>query len=172
MTAFPFLLAPRTAILAGTLVVATSTACRDASSRDTSSLSSVPDERADTLRLTLAFPDTVRVGDEVSITLRVENITDRPLDLYLTGREVTFDIIVSAERGDTVWRRLQGEVIPMTLRLESIDAGGSLERAATWPGVDQDGRVVAVGAYRVRGALLAEGGAIATPPYPLTILPR
>ena len=172
MSAFPFPLAPRTAILAGTLVVAMSAACRDASSRNAPSPSTVPDERADTLRLTLSFPDTARVGDEVPIALRIQNVTDRRIDLYLTGRDVTIDIIVSTESGDTVWRRLKGEVLPMTLRLESIDAGGSLERAAAWPGVDQDGRVVAAGAYRVRGALLAEGGALATPPYPLTILPR
>jgi hypothetical protein len=172
MNAFPFLLAPRTAILAVTLVVVTSAACRDASSRNAPSPSTVPDERADTLRLTLSFSDTVTAGDQVTVTLRLENVTDRRLDLYLTGRDVTFDLVVATARGDTVWRRLKGEAIPMTLRLESIDAGGSLERAAAWPGVDQDGRVVAAGAYRVRGALLAEGGAIATPPYPLTILPR
>jgi hypothetical protein len=132
----------------------------------------VPDERADSLRLTLDVPDTARAGEVVNVTLRVANVTERRLDLYLTGREITFDLVVATARGDTVWRRLEGEVIPMMLRVESLQPQASLELAGTWPGLDQSGRTVPPGEYTIRGSLLAEGGALETAAYPLQLRPR
>src|SRR5687767_15473323 len=60
--------------------------------------------------VTLEVPSRIGVGAPVPMRLRVRNTTSAPLDLYLRGREVTFDITVADSTGDAVWRRLEGEV--------------------------------------------------------------
>jgi hypothetical protein len=52
---------------------------------------------SDSLRLSLDLPRTIRAGAAVPISLHVENTTDRTLDLYLRGRTIAFDLVVSDE---------------------------------------------------------------------------
>jgi hypothetical protein len=174
MTAFPFRTFSRLVLtlVAGLIHVAVISSCSEDSPRSAQSASVVPDERADSLRLTLTLRDTVTAGEPVPVTLRAENVTDRRLDLYLTGREVTMDLVVTNTAGDTIWRRLEGEVVPMVLRVESLEPNASLELTATWPGRDQGDRPVVPGLYRVRGSILAEGGAITSAPRDLRIRAR
>lgn len=173
MTAFPLrTFTSLSLVVAGLIAGAVLSSCGEASPRSAQSAAAVPDERADSLRLTLTFRDTVTAGEPVPVTLRAENVTDRRLDLYLTGREVTMDLVVTNTAGDTIWRRLEGEVIPMVLRLESLEPNGSLELTATWPGRDQAGHPVPPGVYHVRGSILAEGGAITSAPRELRIRAR
>jgi len=66
---------------------------------------------SDSLKLRLKLPEKVKAGVAVPMTLRAENLRQEPLDLYLTGRPIAFDIIVLDEEGRVAWRRLEGEII-------------------------------------------------------------
>ena len=50
-----------------------------------------------------------RREDPVHFIVRLVNEHDEPVDLYLRGREITFDVIVSRAKGPIVWQRLQGQ---------------------------------------------------------------
>jgi len=87
---------------------------------------------ADSLALRLDVPDSVASGRPVTIRFHIDNVSGRNVDLYLLGREVTFDVIVRARDGSPVWRRLENEVVPAILRVESLAPGGTLDLEATW----------------------------------------
>jgi hypothetical protein len=123
----------------------------------------------DSLRLTLVVPADAAAGAAVPVTLTVENVSGRRLDLYLRGRTVTFDIVVSDAAGTTVWRRLEGEVIPAVLRLEPLQAGQVLEMRDTWDQRDNAGQSVGAGDYHVRGEVLTEGAPLVSHAAPLRI---
>lgn len=124
---------------------------------------------SDSLRLWLDIPAEVRAGEPVAITLRVENITERSLDLYLTGRTIAFDLAVTDEDGAVVWRRLGDEVIPAILRLETLEPGETLSLDDTWEQRSNDGEPVAPGTYTVRGEILTEEEPLVTPEVPLRV---
>jgi hypothetical protein len=125
----------------------------------------------DSLRLRLELPDEVEAGAPVPITLVAKNVTDRALELYLTGRPVAFDLTVIDEAGAVVWRRLEGQMILMVLRIETLAPGAALELHDTWDQRTNEGVRVPPGAYTVRGEILAEGERLPTPPRELRILP-
>jgi len=64
-------------------------------------------QRPDSLSFTVVAPHAVRRGEPVPIRLRLTNTGARTLNLYLTGRTITFDIIVARSDGQVVWRRLE-----------------------------------------------------------------
>jgi len=93
----------------------------------------------------------------VSITLRVQNITERPLDLYLRGRTIAFDIVVTREDGSVAWRRLQDEIIPAIIQLRTLAPGETLELRAEWNQRANTGDQVGPGTYMVQSFLLTDG---------------
>jgi hypothetical protein len=113
--------------------------------------------RSGSLFLHLDMPDLVRPGEPVPIGIRVQNVTDRPLDLYLRGRTIVFDLVVRRGSGEIVWRRLEGELIPAILRIETIGPGDVLELNDAWDQRDGQGHLVPVGSYSVRGEIPTEG---------------
>jgi hypothetical protein len=117
----------------------------------------------DSLRLYLDLPKEVKVGEEVVMTLRVKNAADRPLDLYLTGEPPAFDLIVTDEEGEVVWRRLEGQVVTMVLRLETLAPAAALTFSHPWDQRDDDGVPVAPGTFTVRGEVLTEGDPLVSP---------
>lgn len=119
--------------------------------------------RADSLHLSLEAPDRVRSGEEALLTLRVENVSGGPLDLYLRGRTIAFDLVVTDEGGNPVWSRLHGEIIPAILRVEHLAAGDTLVLRDSWDGRTDAGESVPSGRYRVHGVLLTEGDPLRTP---------
>lgn len=118
---------------------------------------------SDSLRLELDVPAEARVGLPLPITLRVENAGDRPIDLYLRGRTIAFDIVVRREDGEVVWRRLEHEVIPAILRLETLAPRQVLELHTEWNLETGTGSPVPPGSYVVQGTLLTEGPELSTP---------
>ncbi len=132
----------------------------------------MPQTSSDSLRLRVEVPDRVPAGEPVPITLRVENLTDRTLNLYLTGRTIAFDLIVERLDGAMVWRRLEGEVIQSILRLDTLGPGEALVLEDSWAQRTNEGGPVPAGEYRVRGELLAEGEQLASPAERLRIVPR
>lgn len=124
---------------------------------------------SDSLRLWLDVSAEVRAGEPVPITLRAENITERSRDLYLTGRTIAFDLTVTNEDGAVIWRRLEDEVIPAILRLETLEPGETLSLDDTWEQRSNDGEPVAPGTYTVRGEILTEEEPLVTPEVALRI---
>jgi hypothetical protein len=110
----------------------------------------------ESLALELVVPPRVRAGDPVSLTLRARNPTSRPMDLYLRGRTPTVDVVITGAAGDTLWRRLEGEVIPAILHLRALAPGEGFDVSVTWNQRTGAGTPVSPGTYRVRGALLLE----------------
>jgi hypothetical protein len=125
----------------------------------------------DSLRLDLDLPEQVRAGEEVVLTLRVESAADRTLDLYLTGDPPAFDLIVSDEQGDVVWRRLRGQVVTMVLRLETLAPGAVLTFSHAWDQRGDNGVPVAPGTFTVRGELLTEGDRLVSRTRTLRVSP-
>jgi len=130
----------------------------------------VTDAAADSLRLDLDVPARVTAGDPVPMTLRVENVAERPVDLYLTGRTIAFDLIVEDEAGTVVWRRLHDQVVEQILRVEQLASGDTLVLEDTWNQRSNDGAPVAPGGYTVRAEVLTEDEPLVAGPEPLRIV--
>jgi hypothetical protein len=125
----------------------------------------------DSLRLRVDIPEEVRSGAPVPVTLLAKNVSERALDLYLTGQPIAFDLIVTDEVGNVVWRRLEGEVIAMVLRIETLAPGAVLELTDTWTQRTNDGAPVLPGSYAVQGQILTEREPLTTPSGTLRIVP-
>jgi hypothetical protein len=110
----------------------------------------------DAVRLRLVVPAEARVGRPVPLTLRVENTSDGAIDLYLRGREIAFDVVVSRTDGGVVWRRLEGEVIPAIIQLKTLPPREALELRAEWNQRTNQSRRAGPGLYSVRGVLLTD----------------
>lgn len=123
--------------------------------------------------VSLVVPNSAVAGAVVPIKLRVTNETSAPLDLYLRGREITFDIAITDSTGDAVWRKLEGEVIPAILQLRTVGPGEVLELTHAWDQRSQRGNQVPPGRYTVRGSILTDGrSTLESEPGTLEITPR
>lgn len=120
------------------------------------------------MRIEIVVPPEVAVGDPVPITLRMANLTARPLELHLQGRTVAFDLVV--RRGKTVvWRRLENESVPAILQLRTLAPREVLELTGTWNQQDRGGRPVGAGDYTVSGSVPTDGAPLRAGPVPLRI---
>lgn len=147
------------AIAVSLFVVVALAACHGARDQDPMSQSS----RGDTLRLELEVPTTVPLGKAVPMVLRVRNLTDRVLTLYLQGIEVTFDLQVARPDGTVIWTRLAGETVPAILRVETLGPAGSLTLEGAWDQRTTAGAAAEPGSYRAEGILPTEEGLLRTP---------
>ena len=77
----------------------------------------------ESVRLELLLPTRVRPGALVPIRLRAQNVTRHPLDVYLRGRTITWDVVIERAAGEVVWRRLEGEIIPTILHVRALAPG-------------------------------------------------
>lgn len=111
---------------------------------------------ADSMTVELLIPAHVRAGEPVPITLRATNHGTGPATLYLRGRPVAFDVIVTDARGTVVWRRLRGATISMVLQVRELAPGESLELKDTWDQRTSTGVRVPPGQYRLTGRLLTD----------------
>jgi hypothetical protein len=105
----------------------------------------------------LVVPRAVAAGDRVPISIRISNTAVAPVDLYLRGREITVDIVVSDSTGDEVWRRLEGEIIPAILQLKTLASGEVLELTYEWDQTSRRGERAPAGVYGIRAFVLTDG---------------
>jgi hypothetical protein len=119
----------------------------------------------DSIRFTVVAPDSVRRGEPIPIMLRITNTGVRPLNLYLTGRSITFDIIVARSDGQVVWRRLEHVTGQQILQVKTLAPGESMELKDVWK------QGVAEGEYTVQGVLPTDGAPLRTAPVRLRITP-
>ncbi len=116
----------------------------------------MPASVSDSVRVGLEVPERVRAGDPVRIVLRLENISDRTLDLYLRGRTIAFDVIITRKDGSVLWRRMEDEAVPAILRIETLEPGAVIELEDTWDQRANGGAPVSAGEYGIRGEILTE----------------
>jgi hypothetical protein len=110
------------------------------------------------------------LGKAVPIIIRLENKSAEPLELYLRGREATCDIVVTANDGHVVWRRLEGEVVPAIIQLAVLAPGEIVEVRDIWDQRDNSGLPAQPGSYTIRGSVLTDGSAtLESPAIPLRI---
>jgi hypothetical protein len=161
------------ALLATVLALATGKAWRGADAPPPGAVVSVMTATpAESLRLETDVPSQVRAGEPVPITLRATNTGSRPLEMYLMGRSVTFDITVSRPSGAVVWRRLDGQTVPAILQFRILAPGETLELRHDWDQRATRGRIVSPGTYVVQGALLTDAQPLRTPAVSLRIVAR
>ena len=120
------------------------------------------------MRVELVVPPKVAPGAPVPIAIRIGNTADRPIELHLQGRTITFDLAV--RRGDSlVWRRLEGAATTAILQLRMLAPGEVLELKDTWQQQDRAWRSVGPGEYSVSGTVPTDGAPIGAGPVPLRI---
>lgn len=112
----------------------------------------------DSLQLTSQVPPRATAGEAVTLTLEVRNASDRPLDLYLRGREPVAEVRIRDAAGAVVWWNLEGVAVPAILQLRPLAPGESFSIVERWR------RAGAPGRYTVEAALLTETGTLAFPP--------
>ena len=132
---------------------------------------SKPTSASDSLLLELTVPPAVMAGAEVPITLRLTNITEDPLRLHLMGRVIAFDLIVRREDRSTVWRRLQGQIVPAILRIEILQPGETLLLDDRWNQRTNEGDSVEPGQYSVEALVPTNAGPLRPSPVTLRIDP-
>jgi hypothetical protein len=126
----------------------------------------------DSLRIHLNVPPVVLTGDPVPVVIRLENGGARPLDLYLRGRTIAFDIFITRADGRPVWQRLKDEIIPAIIQLKTLRPGQVLEVRDEWHQQGSRGEPVGPGTYLVRGMVLTDGpDALETASASLRIIP-
>ncbi|MCI0432095.1 MAG: BsuPI-related putative proteinase inhibitor [Gemmatimonadetes bacterium] len=123
----------------------------------------------DSLRLSLEATATSSPARRIRFDVRLANLTDRPLDVFLTGRTLIFDIVVSDDAGREVWRRLHGESLQSILRVERILPRGALEMHHVWEVRTNAGEPVPPGDYEAIAVLPTDGEPLRTPPVRLRI---
>ncbi len=129
------------------------------------SYASVTAMPVDSLTITLDVPREVRSGEAVPIALHVTNATSQPLTLYLRGRPIAFDLIVTASDGRVIWRRLEGAIGSMVLQVRTLAPGEALELRDRWLQKTNAGAAVPPGEYVVTGQILTDK------PQPLVTAP-
>src|SRR5688500_2854511 len=109
------------------------------------------------VKVSLVVPDTAAPGGLVPIAIRLTNTTASPVELYLRGRVITFDIVITDAAGNDVWRLLQGEPVLAILQLRTLGAGETLNLTHEWDQRTLRGTRAAEGTYTVRGEILTDG---------------
>jgi len=125
----------------------------------------------DSVAFRVHAPSSVRAGEPVPIELILTNRTERPLTIYLQGRPLAFDITVRRQDGDTIWRRLEGQVVSAILAVRTLAPAESLTFEAVWDGRDSSGKPAPPGRYQITGRLptdTPEG--LTTLPTPLQVV--
>jgi hypothetical protein len=127
-------------------------------------MTAAPDPR-DTLRFTVAVPDSVRRGEAVLVTLRLTNTGDERVTLYLTGRTITFDVVVAGSEGQVVWRRLDHVTTQQIVHVKALAPGETLEFQDRWHAAAPPGT------YAVTGVIPTDREPLRTAPARLRIAP-
>jgi hypothetical protein len=130
-------------------------------------------QSSDTLTLDLDVPGSAQSGSPIPITLRVTNTNTAPLDLYVRGRTIAFDIVIANAAGDTVWHRLRDAAIDASVQLRTLQPRDSLVLTDHWNQRTNDAKQVSSGEYLVRAFLLTDQPEpIAFPPATVRIAPK
>jgi hypothetical protein len=118
---------------------------------------------ADSMTVELSVPNHVRAGAPVPLTIRATNHGTAPATLYLRGRPIAFDVIVTDARGKIVWRRLEGAITSMVLQVRQLAPDESLTLEDIWSQRTNAGALVGPGEYHLKAQLLTDSAPLETP---------
>jgi hypothetical protein len=125
------------------------------------------------LRISLTAPESVTLGSIVPIVIHLENVGETPLELYLRGRTIAYDVVIEDATGEVVWRRLEGEIIPGIIQIKVLDSGEVLELSHGWDQRSNRGYAIEPGLFTVRGSVLTDSPEpIVSPAKPLLVVPK
>ena len=124
-----------------------------------------------TITCTVVTPDSVRRGEPVPITLRLTNTGKEPENVYLTGRSITFDIIIARADGEIVWSRLAHATSEQILQVRTLAPGETLDLKDRWRQRTNAGAAVPSGDYTVTGVIPTDREPLRTAPVRLRITP-
>jgi hypothetical protein len=123
------------------------------------------------IRLDIEAPQRLPRGEPVPITLIIGNTSDRHVDLYVTGRPVAFDIVITSADGTVVWRRLEGQTIAAILQVLELRPHSTFELRDDWMQRTNKGVAVEPGRYKIVGELIMERqGSLVSRPANLEIV--
>jgi hypothetical protein len=120
---------------------------------------------SDAIEISLSVPSQARIGDHVPITIMVRNPRPRTVGLASVGSEITFDIVIVRDDA-LVWRRLEGQTIPLALQIRMLESGASIALTDTWHAT------VDAGVYAVRGRIPTDAEPLETPWVEMEIVSR
>jgi hypothetical protein len=123
------------------------------------------------MRFEIVAPADVRHGDPVAVRLRLVNVTDRAVTVYLQGRPTAFDVIVTDEAGQEVWRRMAGQTVTAILGIRALAPNESLTFEDVWPQRNSSGGQVPPGRYAISGLMPTDGEPLRTAPVQVHIHP-
>lgn len=121
------------------------------------------------VRLDLEVPARGRAGAPVAVVLRLRNGGADSQTVYLRGREIVFDLVVTDSTGTTIWRRLEGEVIPAIVQVRVLAPGEEVIIPGRWTARDQAGDPVLPGRYLMQASLLTDAVPILSPTVTLVL---
>lgn len=121
--------------------------------------------------VTAVVPDSVRRGAPVPIALRLTNSGPEPETVFLTGRAVTFDVVIARLDGEVVWRRLDKATGEQILQVKTLTPGETLELRERWRQRTNAGRAVPAGDYTVIGIIPTDREPLRSAPVKLRITP-
>jgi hypothetical protein len=107
----------------------------------------------ESLRFEIVVPAQARAGDSVPISLRLTNVSDRPVEAHFLGRTIAFDIVIARTDGAVVWQRLAGTAIQGILQIKVLRPGEALELRDVWDQRTKTGARAGPGEYTVQGVL-------------------
>jgi hypothetical protein len=123
------------------------------------------------IRFDIEAPQRLPSGEPVPITLIIGNTSDRHVDLYVTGRPVAFDIVITSADGTVVWRRLEGQTIAAILQVLELRPHSTFELRDDWMQRTNKGVAVEPGRYKIVGELIMERqGSLVSRPANLEIV--
>lgn len=86
----------------------------------------------DSVGVVISAPVAARVGDQVPISVVVQNNRDRHIELSLTGRDILFDIIVARSDSTIAWQRLANATMQRIVQLKTLAPGESFTLSDRW----------------------------------------
>jgi hypothetical protein len=103
--------------------------------------------------------------------IRLENVGETSLELYLRGRTIAYDILIRNEAGAVVWNRLEDEIIPGIIQVKVLEPNEALELSHEWHQRTNRGDIVEPGLYSATGIVLTDGpDPFSSAPKPLLII--
>jgi hypothetical protein len=120
------------------------------------------DTEGDTVSVTIAVPSAAAVGDEVPISIVVQNNRARHVDLNLTGREIVFDVVIARADSTIVWQRLRNATTQQILQLKTLGPNGSFTLYERWQPTE-------AGKFIISAELPTDGNPLQAEPVNITI---
>jgi hypothetical protein len=118
--------------------------------------------QGDTVEVSITAPRAAAVGDEIPITIVVQNNRDRRIDLNLTGRDIVFDIVVANQDSVVVWQRLAQQTVQQILYLKTLEPRAAFTLSDRW-------RPTAPGEYVIGATLPTDSGPLHAAPVSITV---